>query len=132
MWAPCSAPSLPHEADGSTEMPQNIALWPVNSRDFRRVKSDTCGSLRMRVFGQTARLVNPESRHVYQRAQQPVPATHRKKESYLARYSPHQNMRFGATPQLNGGKVYGTRKNELGPELHDSGTRGGCGRTEGG
>jgi hypothetical protein len=32
---------------------------------------------------------------VYQRVQQPVPATHRKKEGYLARCTPHQKMRFG-------------------------------------
>lgn len=31
---------------------------------------------------------------VYQRVQQPVPAIHRKKEGYLARYSPHQGWWF--------------------------------------
>src|SRR6266481_2709310 len=36
-----------------------------------RVKPGTCGPHRIRVFGQTTRLVNPESRHVYQRVQQP-------------------------------------------------------------
>jgi len=76
-------------------VPKNISLWALNFGDFRCVESDTCGLHEIRVFGQTMRLVDPEGWHVYQRVQQLVPATNRKKEGYLAQYGPHQNMCFG-------------------------------------